>query len=52
MSMLLQFSIHNSQFSMNYQFSFINVGSVCEMANEKLMSNAKCKLVNATGGSS
>ena len=47
---LLQFSIHNFQFSLNYQFSITNEAAICKMLDEKLMVNAKCEMANTAGG--
>lgn len=39
---LSQFTIHNSQFSMNYQLPITNVASDWKMVNGKYLVNDKC----------
>lgn len=44
---LLQFTIHNSQFTFNSQFLFINV---CKLLNDNLLKIVKCKMKIASEG--
>lgn len=45
------FTIHNSQFTLNNQLPVIGAAT-CQTLNEKLMINDKWKMKNAYGGSS
>ncbi len=50
---MTHFAFTNFQFTFIFQFSFTkqaaNPGLVCEMLNDKLLVNGKCKMVNPRG---
>ncbi len=45
-----QFSILNSQFSMNYQLPITNETTIWQMVNGKYLVNGKWLIVNEAGG--